>query len=529
MNKAALISVSNKSGIVEFAKSLQNLGYTLLTTSGSGSFLRENNISSIAIEEYTNQKEFLDGRVKTLHPKIHAGLLAKRSKSNHMQDLKDNNTLEIEVAVINLYPFIENLSGEKAKDPWAMVELVDIGGPTMLRAAAKNFESVYAVIDPNDYMSILETLKSENKNTALELRRKLAVKVFSSLANYNLEIAKYFSSVEIGSESASNLVDNNDSANFSEINGLIGKKLQSLRYGENPHQKAAFYGSLSSSLATNSWQQLSGKELSYNNLLDLDAAYGMASTIETKEPLAVIVKHLNPCGAAIASTPSEALERAKLSDPRSHFGGIIAFNTEVDDLCAKAILQDFTEIVVAPSFTELALSELKKKKNLRIIKIEKSLNAKLEYRSIAGGFLVQESDQKSSKVEDLKSMSNRVTSKLEYADLNFAWNLCSWVKSNAITIVRDGMLLAAGAGQMSRIDALEVALNKAKIHGHDLRGSVAASDAFFPFTDCIELLASSGVVAVIAPNGAQRDQDIVERAIALNISLFFAPERHFRH
>lgn len=511
--KAALLSVSDRTGLEGFARTLQELGYVLLTTSGTAKFLSSVGIKSTLVEEYTGQKEILDGRVKTLHPKIHAGLLARRDDPNHMRQLEEDGILPIEVAAVNLYPFVQNLTSENAADPSRMIEFVDVGGPTMIRAAAKNHASVYPVIDPADYDRVAQALHRGASEEGKSLRRDLAVKVFTQLAFDSLEIAKYFSAV--GTEEK-----------FPSVHGIVLQKTQSLRYGENPHQDGVFYTAVGA--PEREWKQLHGKELSYNNLLDFDAALRIIAGFPSAVPTAVIIKHLNPCGAAMGSSLLEALRKAKRCDPRSHFGGIIAFNGKVDGDVAQEVKEDFAEVVIAPSYSSEALEILQRSKNLRIM-TSGTPASRLEFRAAAGGFLVQEPDAEISEVATLDVVSSRRPTEQEVKDLQFAWMLCSHVKSNAITLAKDGLLVGVGAGQMSRVDSVELAIAKAKRHEHDLRGAVAASDAFFPFTDSIETLAAQGVTAVIAPSGAKRDADVVVTANRVNISLVFAQDRHFRH
>ncbi|MCL4121430.1 UNVERIFIED_CONTAM: hypothetical protein GTU68_051086 [Idotea baltica] len=512
--KAALVSVSDRSGLKELAEELKKAGYEILATTGSGKFLQENNIDFLSIEDYTGQKEILGGRVKTLHPKIHAGLLAKRDDQEHIDQLAEDQILSIDIAIVNLYPFIENLKTDKINDPLTMIELVDIGGPTMIRAAAKNFQSVFPVIDPTDYPELIEIIKQgdDTIKSALNFRKKLAVKVFKNLADYNLQIAKYFSNVE--------MEDNTWKVDSSE-------KTQELRYGENPHQVASFYKKLSAEGLN--WKQLSGKELSYNNFLDFDAAFSLVKSLPRNENAVAIIKHLNPCGVAVNDSLSQALINAKKGDPRSHFGGIIAFNQEVDEESATEVSKDFCEIVIAPSYSETSLNILKKKKNLRIIEISFDSKEKFQTRSVAGGILVQEIDPGVSLVSEAELVSKAKPSDAELRDLQFAWTICAHVKSNAITIVKDNMLVSSGSGQMSRIDSVEIAKLKANIHDHNLNGAVAASDAFFPFEDSVESLAEAGIKAIIVTGGAKRDPEVIELANKLGISLLFTKDRHFKH
>ncbi len=538
MGRTALISVSDRTGLEQFAKALRELDFTLLATSGTTKFLKEVGVETVPIEEYTGQREILDGRVKTLHPKIHGGLLAKRDNDTHLQQLKEEGIRPIEIAVVNLYPFVQNLSSEAANSPEKMTELFDIGGPTMIRAAAKNHRYVLPVIDPADYPRVIEALKSgdvlgpaKERLAGATLRLELARKVFTTMARYDLEISKYLSQVSVtqGDEGVVRSADLSHGLMFGDTSGLVLSRAQALRYGENPHQRAALYREVGSTDL--GWSQLHGKELSYNNLLDFDAALRLVRALETKTPVAVIIKHLNPCGVANGNTLLEALVRAKRSDPRSHFGGILAFNRPVSADVAQEIRGDFAEIVLAPEFQTDALEILKGNKNLRVVQFSSPATGvdRWEMRKIEGGLLIQEEDRGISNAEAAKVVSRRAPTQSELQDLDFAWRICAHVKSNAIVIVKDGMLIGVGAGQMSRIDSVEVALFKAKTHGHDLHGAVAASDAFFPFPDSVETLANQGIRAVIAPEGAKRDQDAISAADSMNIALLFTPERHFRH
>jgi phosphoribosylaminoimidazolecarboxamide formyltransferase / IMP cyclohydrolase len=527
MKRAALLSVSDRTGLEDLAKVLLDCGYELLATSGTLKFLSSVGIKTRSIEEYTGQQEILDGRVKTLHPKIHAGLLAKRSNPSHMSELEKEGILPIDIAVINLYPFLQNVTGDAANNPEKMVELVDVGGPTMIRAAAKNFATVLPLIDPKDYSEVCDLLRKDKgqENPAsgigLDFRRKLAVKVFSWVSNYDLEIAKYFSTVQVAHEALQPGVTSSPN-----ITGVVLTKEQELRYGENPHQKAAMYRAMGT---CNPWKQHQGKELSYNNLLDADAAFRLIKTFVDDKPSVAILKHLNPCGVAVANSLFEAVKLAKLGDPRSHFGGVLAFNGKVDATTANSVTDDFAEIVIAPSYEQGALDAFSKKKNLRVLEVDLKAELKQDIRSVHGAFLIQEADIGASKVSEAELVTSRKPSSSELQDLELAWKICAHVKSNAITIAKNGMLLASGAGQMSRIDSLEVALMKCRTHGHDTRGAVAASDAFFPFSDSVELLAAQGISAIIAPSGSIKDKEVIAKANELGISLLFARDRHFKH
>ena len=519
----ALISVSDRTGLELIARHLAQCGFSLLTTSGSKKYLDQQGIESLAIEDHTAQREILGGRVKTLHPKIHGGILAKRGDALHEKDLTDEEIPLIDIVIVNLYPFLDHVQSDTAKDPEKMVELIDIGGPTMIRAAAKNFRSVLPLIDPADYGRVISHISKERgvAGVPIDIRRELSVKVFATLARYNLEIAKYFSTVSYDSGSPAVV------GGFPPVEGLVLQRQQELRYGENPQQSAAYYATVG--VAHKSWRQLQGKELSYNNLLDFDSIVRMLRTIRVESALAIIVKHLNPCGVATDSTLSAALQKAKRCDPRSHFGGIIGFNRPVDGETAGNIAEDFAEIVVAPHFESAAVEILARKKNLRLIEVAIEGEQGLEFRSVEGGMLVQSSDGAVSRIDSAEQMSGTPLDARLSADLSLAWSVCAHVKSNAVVIVKEGMLVGSGAGQMSRIDSTELAISKATLHQHDLTGAVAASDAFFPFADSLEHLAGRGICAVIAPKGSKADADVVAAAKRLGVALFFAQDRHFRH
>jgi phosphoribosylaminoimidazolecarboxamide formyltransferase / IMP cyclohydrolase len=520
----ALISVSNRTNLDKIAAHLVSVGFTLLTTTGSKKFLDEIGVASVAVEDFTTQREILGGRVKTLHPKIHGGILAKRGNADHQADLLQEGIPPIDVVIVNLYPFLDHVRSDTATDPDKMVELIDIGGPTMIRAAAKNFRSVLALIDPNDYEKVIPliTAAAGVSGVPLDLRRQLSVKVFASLARYNLEIARYLSTVSFEGEAGKV-----NEILFPEIDGVVLERKQELRYGENPQQSAAFYMPLNEQQGN--WRQLQGKELSYNNLLDFDSIVRMLKTIAASQALAIIVKHLNPCGMALAETPVRALERAKLCDPRSHFGGIIGFNQTVDAETARNVAEDFAEIIVAPEFSQDALAILSSKKNLRVLRVSLNSSNAVEFRSVESGMLLQTSDKAVSLFSEAEQVSGEPVAKSMKSDLELAWAACAHVKSNAVVIVKEGMLVGTGAGQMSRIDSTELALSKASFHKHDLVGAVAASDAFFPFADSLELLAERGIKAVIAPKGSRADAEVIETAKRLGVALFFTNDRHFRH
>jgi phosphoribosylaminoimidazolecarboxamide formyltransferase/IMP cyclohydrolase len=520
MKKAALISVSDRTGLEEFAKTLKRKGYTILATTGSKRFLDEAHIETVSIESYTGQREILDGRVKTLHPMIHAGILAKRDNADHIREITNEGILAIDIVVVNLYPFLDQVkklaavadSKEREKK---LIEFIDIGGPTMIRAAAKNFSGVLAIIDPGDYERTAAELNSP-EGVSHKLRRELATKVFSYMSYYDLAVARALSQT-----------DEKEFHFLSVIEGVVLEEVQPLRYGENPAQQAAFYKSRGEKHLP--WKQCHGKELSYNNLLDVDAVRRIIATFCDSEPTAVIVKHGNPCGIASAGKTHTALSKAKQCDPRSHFGGVIAFNRTVDLATAELIGEDFVEIVVAPSFAKDAFEHLTAKKALRLLEVTLEPDHDLEIRKVFGGYLMQVPDVEISPAREALVVSKRHPTAQELSDAEHAWKICAHVKSNAITIVKDSMLIGVGAGQMSRIDSVELALSKAKLHGHLLKDAVAASDAFFPFPDSLETFAKDGVSCVIAPGGSKRDNEVIAVADRLGIALLFASERHFRH
>lgn len=515
--RAALLSVSNTTGLEPLAKALTELGYTLLTTTGTGAFLDKAGIKSLAIEEYTKQPEILGGRVKTLHPKIHAGILAKRDTPQDLEDLKNSNALPIDVVVVTLYPFRDKIKQGADKDLTyrKLIELVDIGGATLLRAAAKNAEFVLVVSDPSDYGNCAKALSEAKfvEKLPLEFRLSRAVSALSILADDTVTISKTLSRRVEGEKPRE---------------GIVLEEVQPLRYGENPHQKAGFFRMVGDN-APLPWKQLQGKELSYNNLIDLDSSFNLIRPFLKKEPTAVIIKHTNPCGVGRGTSVLAAIQAAKKCDPRSHFGGIIVTNNEFPLDAAEEVAAEFAEIVVAPSFSKEALERLQRNKNLRVI--EASLDTPMpaiEFKQAAFGVLVQERDNGTT-LEDAEIVSKRAPTSQEKAELEFAWSVCSGVKSNSIVLAKEGMVIGVGAGQMSRIDSVEIALRKAELHKHNIKGSVAASDAFFPFPDSVQTLAASGVTAIVAPGGAKRDPEVIAAANEAGVALMFAKNRHFRH
>ena len=535
LKRAVLISVTDKTGVVSLAQAFHRAGYCVLSTSGTAKALQDAGVPLLPIEEYTGQREILDGRVKTLHPKIHGGILARRDRQPHVEELEKNDILAIEAVVVNLYPFLKARRERPDAALPEMIELIDVGGPSMLRAAAKNSASVLPLVDPADYALVEEKLREVEGGPSLAplfdpaTRRSLAAKVFTTLAHYDLEIARYLSSaVHDRTDAAEVTAERERGTLASAVNGMVLGKAQELRYGENPHQRAAFYLPWGPD-TRQPFEQLQGKVLSYNNLLDCDAGLRVLEAFRAASPTVCILKHLTPCGAAQREALASALEAAKRCDPRSHFGGILVFNGEVTDEVAENIADDFAEIVLAPEFSEGARKILAARKNLRVLRIAADPLPETEIRSAAGGILIQERDRSLGGIEGAVLQTGRQPTAQELADLTFAWTLMMHIKSNAIAIVKDGMLIGAGGGQTSRIDATELALSRARTHGHQLTGAVAVSDAFFPFPDSLEALAAEGITAIISPQGALRDKEVIEAAKQRGISLLFTERRHFRH
>jgi phosphoribosylaminoimidazolecarboxamide formyltransferase/IMP cyclohydrolase len=522
----ALISVTDKTGIVDFARSLEQLGFQILSTGGTAKLLAE---SGIAVQEagaHTGSPEILDGRVKTLHPKIHGGILYDRSKDAHVAQCREHSIQAIDLVVVNLYQFAAKAVGQQLDLPQA-IEYIDIGGPTMLRAAAKNYRFVAPLLDPNDYERCLTELKSGGLTD--EFRRYLAAKTFRAISQYDSMIASYY---EKSLETAS-------TETLAPTYDLHLESQQSLRYGENPHQKARFYrSSLSTSGGLQDAKVLQGKELSYNNLLDCDAAVQMVA--DFPEYTAVtIIKHNNPCGAALGR-PGERLldvyQRALAVDPKSAFGGIVAVNKTIDAETADALSQLFLECIVAPAFSPEARTVLASKKNLRLLELpyllpDNSAKApkQLDVRSVLGGILVQDRDQVRAEKGRWEAVTHLKPTDAQAEDLTFAMRLCKHVKSNAIVYVKDLVTVAVGAGQMSRIDSATFAAEKAKEFGRTVQGSVMASDAFFPFRDTVDLAAKLGVSAIIQPGGSMRDEESIQAANEHKIAMVFTGVRHFKH
>jgi phosphoribosylaminoimidazolecarboxamide formyltransferase/IMP cyclohydrolase len=516
--KQALISVSEKSGIVEFARELHELGITILSTGGTARLLRDAGLAVTEAGDYTGFPEMLDGRVKTLHPKIHAGILARRDVTEHMDVMEKMAIPAIDLVVVNLYPFSQTVARPECSLEEA-IENIDIGGPTMVRAAAKNYESVTVVTDPADYPVVLAEMKAGGGATTLASRFRLACKAFSHTAAYDGAISNYLTAIE--PDGACQFFPERLNLNFSMA--------QHLRYGENPHQQAAFYRDLApvrGSLA--SYNQLQGKGLSYNNIADADAAWECVKTFES--PACVIIKHANPCGVAVADTPFEAYRLAFATDPTSAFGGIIAFNREMEADAAEAVINQFVEVVIAPQLTPEAKQVLARKTNVRVLTVpfETGSNA-YDLKRVGGGLLVQTPDSLNVTAAQLKVVTKIQPTPQQLQDLLFAWRVAKFVKSNAIVFCAHGQTLGVGAGQMSRVDSARIASIKAQNAGLSLAGSVVASDAFFPFRDGLDVVVQAGARAVIQPGGSVRDEEVIAAADEQGVAMTFTGVRHFRH
>ena len=513
--KRALISVSDKTGIIEFAQELENLGYEIISTGGTASALKEAKVNVINVSDVTGFPECLDGRVKTLHPMIHAGILAIRDNSDHMKQICELGVTPIDIVAINLYPFKETILKEDVTRE-AAIEKIDIGGPAMLRSAAKNWQDVAVIINPSDYKTVINELKALGTVTKTT-KLKLAYKVFEHTSAYDALIAGF-----LRKESGSDM--------FPDSLTLTFDKAEDMRYGENPHQKAAFYREIgrdySGTLAEA--EKLHGKELSFNNINDTDSAIDTLK--EFCEPCAVAVKHANPCGVGVAENIYDAYIKAYNADPVSIFGGIIAFNRAVDDMAANEINKIFIEVVIAPDYTDKALEILKQKKNIRILKlpgISKSNRADMfDMKKIAGGLLVQELNTELLRESEIKFVTDKKPSDVQMQDLIFAMKVVKHIKSNGIVLANNNATAGIGAGQTNRINALEIAV---KYAGEKACGSVMASDAFFPFDDCVEAAAKAGISAIIQPGGSIRDEDSIAACNKHGIPMIFTGIRHFKH
>jgi phosphoribosylaminoimidazolecarboxamide formyltransferase/IMP cyclohydrolase len=512
----ALLSVSDKTGLVPFAQVLASAGVELISTGGTAKALRDAGLTVKDISDHTGFPEMLDGRVKTLHPKVHGGLLYIRGNAQHEAAVKEHGIAPIDLVVVNLYPFEQTVAKPNVSLHDA-IENIDIGGPSMLRSAAKNHDSVTVIVDPADYAQVSEQIKATG-NTTLELRRKLATKVYARTAAYDAAIAAHLSKAFAGE---------NTTATLPQSLAISVPLAQPLRYGENPHQSAALYGKFSEF-----FQQLHGKELSYNNILDLTAAANLIAEFENDQPTLAILKHTNPCGVGQGSSLRDAWEAAFATDKQAPFGGIIAVNHALNGPCAEAIAEIFSEVIVAPEFTAEALAILQKKKNLRLLKMLKSplSSEPWDIRSVGcGSYLMQQRDIKTTAAHDLKIVTKRQPTDDELKAMLFGWRVVKHLKSNAIVYTGSDRTLGVGAGQMSRVDSSRIAVWKAGEAGLSLKGSVICSDAFFPFPDGLIAAADAGATAAIQPGGSVRDAEVIAAADARNMAMAFTGARHFRH
>ena len=518
MRKQALISVSDKTGVVDFAKGLVAAGYHILSTGGTAKLLAEQGVPCQEVADYTGFPEMLDGRVKTLDPHIHAGILARRPVPEHMKAIADHGIDPIDIVCVNLYPFEQTIARPDCTFELA-IENIDIGGPTMIRAAAKNHESVAVIVDPTDYDRVLAEINEKGEVSA-DTRLALAKKVFAHTARYDGAITNYLTSLDENKERTKT---------FPDVVNRQWVKAQDMRYGENPHQAAAFYREVSVAPGLLAgYVQLQGKELSYNNIADSDAAWECARSFDA--PACVIIKHANPCGVAIGENDAEAYRKAFMTDSKSAFGGILAFNREVSGECAQLVSKQFAEVIIAPSYSKEALEVFGAKKNLRLLTVSNGKAANdYDFKRVGGGLLVQTPDTQLCDASSLRCVTERKPTSQQVADLMFAWNVARFVKSNTIVYVRDGMTLGVGAGQMSRVDSARIAALKAEEAGLSLEGSVAASDAFFPFRDGLDVVVDAGCTAVIQPGGSIRDDEVIAAANERGIAMVFTGERHFRH
>ena len=515
--RRALLSVFDKDGILELGQALADAGVELLSSGGTARLLGDNGIAVTAVPDYTGFPEMLDGRVKTLHPKIHAGILALRNNEGHMSDLQTNEIEPIDLVVVNLYPF-QKTARTEGISLGDVIEMIDIGGPTMVRAAAKNYAHVGVVVDPTDYPSVLEEIRAGGA-LCDDTRQRLAAKAFGHTAEYDTAVYAYLSR-NGGEQPADDGMPDKLSIDF--------VKAQGLRYGENPHQQAAFYTEpAGTGLALSHGEQLQGKELSFNNILDFDAALSVVAELERSA--CAIIKHGNPCGAALGSDPRTAFDRALECDPLSAFGGVIAFNRAVDARAAEAIAKHFFEGVIAPCFDVEARERLGKKKKLRLIEMGDLAGLRREghdLRRVSGGMLVQDWDRLTESVRDADVVTKLAPTDDQWRALEFAWVICKHVKSNAIVYTNSKRTIGIGAGQMSRVDSARLGVEKAQ---SPVKGTVMASDAFFPFRDGIDAAAEAGVTAVIQPGGSIRDEEVIAAANEHGIAMVFTGRRHFRH
>jgi phosphoribosylaminoimidazolecarboxamide formyltransferase/IMP cyclohydrolase len=520
----ALLSVSDKTGLADFAKTLKAHGVEIVSTGGTAKLLRDAGIEVTDVAEVTGLPEMMDGRVKTLHPMIHGGLLAKRGEAAHEQALKDHAIPPIDLLVVNLYPFEATVRDGADFD--TCIETIDIGGPALIRGAAKNHESVTVVVEPSDYARVLDEMKAHKGATTLELRKALAAKAYARTGAYDAAISSWFAGV-LGEDTPQTKV-------------IAGTLAEALRYGENPHQAAAFYRTNDRRFGVATAEQVQGKELSYNNLNDTDAAYELVAEFDPAKAAAIaIIKHANPCGVAVASSLAEGYAKALACDPVSAFGGIVAANRTIDADAAREIVKIFTEVIIAPDASDEAKGIIAAKKNLRLLLAGGLPDPRapgLSFRSLAGGFLMQARDNGAVAASDLKVVTKRKLTAQELADLLFAFTVAKHVKSNAIVYAKGGATVGIGAGQMSRVDSAHIAAWKAEHAAAEMnlsesstKGSVAASDAFFPFADGVKIIAKAGATAIIQPGGSMRDEEVIAAADEAGLAMVFTGMRHFRH
>ncbi len=504
--KRALISVSNKEGVIVFARGLEQLGYDIISTGGTFKTLQEAGIKVRQVADVTGFPEILDGRVKTLHPKIHGGILARRTV-DHLQQIADNEIEPIDIVAVNLYPFRETIAKPDVNLEDA-IENIDIGGPTMVRSAAKNYQDVVIIVKPEFYDLVLQELQTAGQ-VSEALRFQLAREAFSHTAAYDAMISSYLARLQ-GVPFPDNMV-------------LAGEKVYDLRYGENPHQKAAFYRNMNPGLGLADARVLNGKELSYNNIVDIQAGWALVK--EFDEPACVIIKHTNPCGTAVADTLAEAYDKAFAADPVSAYGGIIAFNRPVDIATARQAAEPFMECIIAPGYDPAALEVLQAKKNLRVLELPVGKVEEMQVKTVEGGFVVQESDQGQPDLNDIQVVTSKAPTAEELTEMVFAMKVAKHVKSNAIVIAKGGVTIGVGAGQMNRVGSAAIALQNREA----CMGAVMASDAFFPFNDTVELAAQAGITAIIQPGGSIRDQLSIDECNRHGISMVFTGMRHFKH
>jgi phosphoribosylaminoimidazolecarboxamide formyltransferase / IMP cyclohydrolase len=527
--RQALISVSDKTGVVEFARALAALDVAILSTGGTAKLLAEGGVRVTEVSDHTGFPEMLDGRVKTLHPKIHGGLLARRDVSEHMSSLEQHGISTIDLLVVNLYPFQKTVADPQCTLDGA-IENIDIGGPAMLRAAAKNYGGVAVVVDPQDYQPVLDEIRASG-GVAANRRFELAKKVYAHTAQYDGAIANYLTSLagEPGQSGGDGRTPAPAREVFPQVLTQQWDKVQDLRYGENPHQRAAFYRDHDAAPGTlANYRQLQGKELSYNNIADADACWECLKSFD--QPACVIVKHANPCGVAIGADCGDAYRKAFATDPTSAFGGIIAFNRELDGAAAEQVTKQFVEVLIAPAFSEAARQAFAGRQNVRLLQIPLAPGAnRFEMKRVGGGLLVQSPDDHRLVIGDLEVVTAKAPTAQQFDDLLFAWRVAKFVKSNAIVFCGRGQTLGVGAGQMSRVDSARIATIKADMAKLSLAGSAVASDAFFPFRDGLDVVIDAGATSVIQPGGSMRDDEVIAAANERGVTMVLTGVRHFRH